>query len=103
MTEPSIIDYYSDYPKIVSVIDNLNKEYEELRKINEQLKKDILEISKKYDRELKECNSLFNLLIWGCVAKFLLSLDLFYCSWKSYVLFLSVSKGLRKLFNDTLA
>jgi len=27
MTEPSI-DYYSDYPKIVSVIDNLNKEGE---------------------------------------------------------------------------
>ena len=27
MTEPSI-DYYSDYTKIVSVIDNLNKEGE---------------------------------------------------------------------------
>lgn len=58
MTEPSIIEYYSDYPTIVSVIDNLNKECEELRKINEQLKKDILEISRKYDRELKECKSL---------------------------------------------
>lgn len=32
MTEPSIIEYYSDYPTIVSVIDNLNKECEELRK-----------------------------------------------------------------------
>ncbi len=54
MTEPSIIEYYSDYPKIVSVIDGLNKECEELRKINEKLKQDILEISKKFNRELKE-------------------------------------------------
>ncbi len=54
MTEPSIIEYYSDYPKIVSVIDDLNKECEELRKINEKLKQDILEISKKFNRELKE-------------------------------------------------
>lgn len=29
-----------------------------IKKINEQLKKDILEISRKYDRELKECKSL---------------------------------------------
>jgi predicted RNase H-like nuclease (RuvC/YqgF family) len=54
MTEPSIIEYYSDYPKIVSVIDDLNKECEELRKINEKLKQDIFQISKKYNRELKE-------------------------------------------------
>ena len=54
MTEPSIIEYYSDYPRILSVIDDLNKECEELRKINEKLKQDIFQISKKYNRELKE-------------------------------------------------
>jgi len=58
MTEPSIIEYYSDYPRILSVIDDLNKECEELRKINEKLKQDILDISNKYDRELKEYKTL---------------------------------------------
>ena len=54
MTEPSIIDYYTGYPEIISVIDKLNKETEDLRKINEKLKQSILDITKKYNRELKE-------------------------------------------------
>ena len=59
MTEPSIIEYYSDYPRILSVIDDLNKSVKELRKIkNEKLKQDILDISNKYDRELKEYKTL---------------------------------------------
>ena len=58
MEEPSIIEYYMNYPKIISVIDKLNEECDELRKINNKLKKDILEISKKYDSELKEYKTL---------------------------------------------
>lgn len=54
MKEPSIIDYYTNYPEIISVIDKLNKEADDLRKINEELKQSILDITKKYNKELKE-------------------------------------------------
>ena len=56
--EPKIIDYYNEYPDIISVIDKLNEEAELLRKENVQLKLSILEISKKFDKELKEYKSI---------------------------------------------
>ena len=30
--EPTIIDYYNDYPQIIEVIDSMNLELEELKK-----------------------------------------------------------------------
>ena len=56
--EPSIIDFYNDYPQIISVIDNLNKETDILKNENELLKKEILQISKKFNKELKEYKSI---------------------------------------------
>ena len=32
MTEPSIIDYYNDYPQIINVIDKMNQEVILLKK-----------------------------------------------------------------------
>ena len=52
--EPSIIDYYNDYPKIIEIIDKLNEEAYLLKKENDKLKKEILSISKKYSIELKD-------------------------------------------------
>ena len=56
--EPNIIDYYNDYPNIISVIDKLNVEANLLKKENDKLKKSILDISKKFDKELKEYKSI---------------------------------------------
>lgn len=57
MTEPSIIDYYNDYPQIINVIDKMNQEVILLKKENEKLKIEILEICDKYNNELKEYKS----------------------------------------------
>ena len=40
MTEPSIIDYYNDFPNVITVIEKMNEEYEKLRIENEKLKKE---------------------------------------------------------------
>ena len=64
--EPSIIDYYNDYPQIIEVIDKLNEEAEFLKKENDKLKQELLHISKKYRNELKEfiqINELKTLLL----------------------------------------
>ena len=53
--EPSIIDYYNDYPKIIDVIDNMNLELDNLKKQNDILKKEIYDLSIKHSKELKEC------------------------------------------------
>ena len=66
MTEPSIIDYYNDYPQIINVIDKMNQEVILLKKENEKLKREILEICDKYNNELKEykrINELKQLLL----------------------------------------
>mgnify|MGYP003387802976 CR=1 FL=1 len=52
--EPSIIDYYNYYPKIIEVIDKLNEETKSLQIENDKIKQEILYISDKYSRELKE-------------------------------------------------
>jgi hypothetical protein len=52
--EPSIIDYYNYYPKIIEVIDKLNEETQSLQIENDKIKQEILYISDKYSRELKE-------------------------------------------------
>ena len=52
--EPAIIDYYNDYPQIMNIIDKLNKEADLLKLQNDKLKIEILKISEKYDKELKE-------------------------------------------------
>ena len=59
--EPFIIDYYNEYPKIMSVIDKMNEEVVYLKNENNKLKNEILKISKKYDRELKEYKQLYEL------------------------------------------
>lgn len=56
--EPNIIDYYNDYPSIINVIDKLNEETNLLKKENDKLKKNILDLSKNIDKELKEYKSL---------------------------------------------
>ena len=32
MSEPFILDYYNDYPKIIEVIDKMHKEAQDLKK-----------------------------------------------------------------------
>ena len=59
--EPFIIDYYNEYPQVMSVIDKMNEEVVYLKNENNKLKNEILEISKKYDRELKEYKQLYEL------------------------------------------
>lgn len=56
--EPFILDYYNDYPNIIEVIDKMNKEAQLLKLENDKLKMEILNISKKYSRELKEYKSI---------------------------------------------
>lgn len=56
--EPTIIDYYNDYPKIIEVIDSMNLELNNLKKQNDNLKKEIYDISIKYKKELKEYKNL---------------------------------------------
>jgi len=63
MTEPSIIDYYNDYPQIISVIDKLNEEAIILRDENDELKEVIVEIVTKYKKELQEYKALNDLKI----------------------------------------
>ena len=45
----------------MSVIDKMNEEVVYLKNENNKLKNEILEISKKYDRELKEYKNLYEL------------------------------------------
>ena len=52
--EPSIIDYYNDYPKIIDVIDSMNLELDDLKKQNDILKKEIYDLSIEHSKELKE-------------------------------------------------
>ena len=61
MTEPSIIDYYNDYPQIISVIDKLNEETHSLKKENEKLRFEILDMFKKFNKELKEYKAITEL------------------------------------------
>ena len=56
--EPFILDYYNDYPNIIEVIDKMNKEAQLLKLENDKLKMEILNISEKYSRELKEYKSI---------------------------------------------
>ena len=39
--EPQIIDYYNEYPSFVTIIDNLNKEFQIILEENVKLKKEI--------------------------------------------------------------
>ena len=61
MTEPSIIDYYNDYPQIISVIDKLNEETNSLKIENEKLRFEILDMFKKFNKELKEYKAITEL------------------------------------------
>ena len=56
--EPTIIDYYNDYPQIIEVIDKMNIELEELKKQNDLLKKELFDISIKYRNELEEYKTI---------------------------------------------
>ena len=78
--EPFIIDYYNEYPKIMSVIDKMNEEVICLKNENYKLKKEILEISEKYDRELKEYKKLYELkMLLLEIAKDKKNKKKFYC------------------------
>ena len=61
MTEPSIIDYYNDFPQIISVIDKLNEENDSLKKENEKLRFEILNLFNKFNKELQEYKSITEL------------------------------------------
>ena len=56
--EPNIIDYYNEYPSIISIIDKLNKQTSDLKKENYELKKTILDLFSKYKKELEEYKSI---------------------------------------------
>ena len=78
--EPFIIDYYNEYPKIMSVIDKMNEEVICLKNENYKLKKEILEISEKYYRELKEYKKLYELkMLLLEIAKDKKNKKKFYC------------------------
>ena len=61
MTEPFILDYYNDYPKIIEVIDKMHKEAQDLKKENDKLKLEILDLMKNFNKELKEFKAVSEL------------------------------------------
>ena len=63
MTEPYIIDYYNEYPKIIEVIDKLNEETNAIKKENDILKGELLELFENYKKELNEYKKINELKI----------------------------------------
>ena len=61
MTEPSIIDYYNEFPNVITVIEKMNEEYEKLRIENEKLKKENEFLSSIFEYPLRN-NAIFNLV-----------------------------------------
>lgn len=61
MSEPSIIDYYNQYPHAINVIDKMNDEYEKLIIENEKLKKENEFLSSIFEYPLRN-NAIFNLV-----------------------------------------
>jgi hypothetical protein len=61
LMEPSIIDYYRDYPLNVDVIEKMNEEHRLLMNENEMLKKELEFVKRIFKYPLRN-NAIFNLV-----------------------------------------
>ena len=59
--EPSILEYYRDYPLIVDVIEKMNEEHSLLMDENEKLKKELKFVESIFEFPLNN-NAIFNLV-----------------------------------------
>lgn len=59
--EPSIVDYYRDYPVNIDVIEKMNQEYHLLMEENEKLKKELKFVNSIFEYPLRN-NAIFNLM-----------------------------------------
>jgi hypothetical protein len=59
--EPSILEYYRDYPLIVDVIEKMNEEHSLLMDENEKLKKELKFVKSIFEFPLNN-NAIFNLV-----------------------------------------
>lgn len=59
--EPSIIDYYRDYPVNIDVIEKMNQEFHLLMEENEKLKKELNFVNSIFEYPLRN-NAIFNLM-----------------------------------------
>lgn len=61
MTEQNIIDYYNTFPQNINVIDEMNKEYQQLMDENIRLKKEVEFLKSVFEYPLRN-NAIFNLV-----------------------------------------
>lgn len=59
--EPSIVDYYRDFPVNIDVIEKMNQEHHLLMKENEKLKKELKFVNSIFEYPLRN-NAIFNLM-----------------------------------------
>ena len=59
--EPSIVDYYRDFPVNIDVIEKMNQEYHLLMEENEKLKKELKFVNSIFKYPLRN-NAIFNLM-----------------------------------------
>ena len=59
--EPSILDYYQDFPRNIDVIEKMNKEHDLLMNENEKLKKELEFVKSIFNYPLRN-NAIFNLV-----------------------------------------
>ena len=59
--EPSILDYYQEFPQNIDVIEKMNKEHHLLMDENEKLKKELEFVKSIFNYPLRN-NSIFNLV-----------------------------------------
>lgn len=59
--EPSIVDYYRDFPVNIDVIEKMNQEYHLLMEENEKLKKELKFVNSIFEYPLRN-NAIFNLM-----------------------------------------
>jgi hypothetical protein len=59
--EPSIVDYYRDFPVNIDVIEKMNQEHHLLMEENEKLKKELKFVNSIFEYPLRN-NAIFNLM-----------------------------------------
>lgn len=59
--EPSIVDYYRDFPVNIDVIEKMNQEHHQLMEENEKLKKELKFVNSIFEYPLRN-NAIFNLM-----------------------------------------
>lgn len=59
--EPSIVDYYRDFPLMIDVIEKMNEEHQRLMNENETLKKELEFVTSIFEYPLRN-NAIFNLV-----------------------------------------